>query len=503
MNRRRRDWWLVTAWLGSLALVRAGSIEDTDPYWQVRAGVETLRGLPLVRPDSWSWDPVATPFFQTSPGWNVVLGLGWDAARYAGVFLVGLASIGTYLLVAVLLARRLGARPLPTLAGVLLCVLPALAMVSPRATLVAQTVFMAAVLAADSWRRRPRPAAAVDIAVVLAAAWALTSLGSWVHLSWVALAPATAVCWAVIWFTTAEIARVRALLLSAAGAVGAAAGALTGPYGLDVLVYTRRVRGAADGLVVEWLSVLTPGLALRWLPATLLALVVSGAGLLLAWRRWRTDASDPRAGLVAALCIVALPAALASFSAIRFVGIALLAVAPVGAVAATATWDRIRARAAERPPRGPFRSARVRFWSDGARWRVVLTVVVAILAPGTLLLTLPLSRPLPELAAADALPDSCRLVSDTSSAAVVLLARPDVPVWFDGRFDYWGHDRSAAAVRTLARADLTAPPFSDAGCVMLTTGNDLSGGALEAALDASAQWRPAGPGGPVRVWVRG
>lgn len=45
-------------WLGSLALVRAGSVEEHDPSWQAQAGMEWLDGAALQRPDSWSWTPV-------------------------------------------------------------------------------------------------------------------------------------------------------------------------------------------------------------------------------------------------------------------------------------------------------------------------------------------------------------------------------------------------------------------------------------------------------------
>lgn len=502
MNPRRRDWWLVTAWLGSLAIVRAGSIDERDPYWQIRAGVETLHGLPVVRPDTWSWDPVAEPFLQTSPGWNVLLGLAWEGIGWAGLFLVSLASIGSYFLVAVLLARRLGARPLPTLAGVLACSSLALSMISPRATLAAQTLFLAGILTADAWRGRRRPHPAVDAAAVLAAAGTLSWAGAWLHMSWLAFAPATALCWAVLWFLTPGLSRARAAVLSAAGLAGALLGLALGPYGAEAWEYSQRVRDSSSALVIEWLGVLTPGLALRWVPAALLGLLVSGAALVWVVRRWRAGTIDQRTGLVAVLSVVGLPAALASVSAIRFVGVSLLTVAPVAAMGATWLWDRVRARAAERPPRGIFRSARVRFWSDGRRWRTVLTLVLVVLAPGVLLMALPLSRPLPELAVMDELPRGCRLFSDPSTAGPVLLLRPDVTVWIDGRFDYWGPDRVAAATAALASSDVDVAPLPRATCVMLSSENPVAGDALAGALDRSAVWRRAVPSGGVRVWVR-
>jgi hypothetical protein len=464
--------------------------------------MENLEGQPLVRPDSWSWDPVDALFVQTSPGWNDVLGLAWQSVGWAGLFVVSAASIGLYFVIATLLARRLDARPLPTLVGILACVSLALSMVSPRATLAAQTLFMAGLLVVDVWRHHlPKPLT-LALASVAGAAALIAWVGSWIHLSWLALAPATAFCWAVLWFATPGLSRPRAAALAAAGAAGACVGALLGPYGTDAWRYSTQVQGATSGLVVEWLGVLTPGLALRWLPAALVGAGIAGAGLVWAARRWRSGSADHRIGLVAALCCVALPAAVASVSAIRFVGIALLAVAPVAGAAATALWDRVRVRAAESPPGGIFRSDRVRFWSEGTRWRNVLAMVLVVLSPGAVLLAFPLSRPLPELAIVDQLPAGCRLFSNPSIAGPVLLLRPDVQVWVDTRFDYWGPARTTEALQALASSNLDAMPFTGATCIMLATDQIVDGEALIAELDRDPTWKAEPTDGPVRVWVR-
>lgn len=493
----------MAAWLGSLALVRAGTVSERDPYWQIRAGLENLRGEPLSRPDSWSWAPVDAPFTQTSPGWNTTLGIAWRTAGFGGLFVVAFVSLALYLLVVVLLARRLGARPLPLLAGILLCTLAALAMLSPRATVVAQTLFLAGLLWADSWRRRaPRPPVWLDAGVVLVAAFVVTALGAWVHLSWLVLAPATVVGWTVLWLSGTVISRARVATLGASTLAGAAAGLLAGPYGTDAWVLSQRVREACSGLVIEWLGVLTPGLAARWALPALLAVVLATAVAVWVASRWRRRRTDLRVGILGALAVIALPAALASVLAIRFVGIALLSLAPAAALGCTAVWDRVRERAAENPPRGVFTSDRVRFWSDGAHWRPVLLAVICLLAPGVLLLTVPFARPLPEMAVVDALPKGCRLVSDPSSAGPVLLLRPDVRVWFDGRFDYWGRERVVDAARALGSSELEGAPFSDATCVVLSTDDQFAGGALTKALDASDAWTAVGPAGAVRAWVR-
>ena len=45
-SRERQDWGLAVIALGFLAVVRAGVLQERDPYWQVRAGVENLAGAP-------------------------------------------------------------------------------------------------------------------------------------------------------------------------------------------------------------------------------------------------------------------------------------------------------------------------------------------------------------------------------------------------------------------------------------------------------------------------
>ncbi len=75
----RRGWLLPWLALAALAVVRAGVVDERDPYWQVRAGLENLGGAPLSRPDTWSWAHVDRRFTQTSPAWNDALALGWDA----------------------------------------------------------------------------------------------------------------------------------------------------------------------------------------------------------------------------------------------------------------------------------------------------------------------------------------------------------------------------------------------------------------------------------------
>ncbi len=489
-------------WLGSLALVRAGSVEERDPYWQARAGLEWLEGAALQRPDSWSWAPVGGDVRWTSPLWNAALGAGYEAIGFAGIFLVGLAAIAALLASMVLLARRLGARPLPTLAATVPILLVGLPFLSPRATVPALALAFFTIAAADAWRSRgSRVPAAAGAAAAGVTALAVTASGLWLHLSWLGLGPATAVACSVLWWVAPGLDTARRMSLTLAVGIGTVLGILLGPYGTDAFALTRAVQRACAGLITEWFGMLDPAVASRWAAVGILAVV--GASAALAWcvRRWRTTRSDDCLGLVSALTVLAFPAALAGFTAVRFIGVASFALAPVAALGMTAVGARVARRAAETPPRGAFRSARVRFWSHGRHCRPVLLMVWVVLLPGVVLLTLPLARPLDDAAVLERLPSGCRLLSDPGTGGSAVLLRPDVPVWYDGRFDYWGRERNAQAVGVLSSDRVDAAPFTEATCVVLRV--DESGPArLAAALDTSEDWRQIARSGDVVGWVR-
>ena len=238
--------------------------------------------------------------------------------------------------------------------------------------------------------------------------------GSWLHLSWLMLAPAMALSSAVLWAATPQLGRRRIAAFTTAAAVGAGLGVLAGPYGTGAWNLTHRVREACSGLVTEWLGMLTPGLAARWALPGIIAIAGAGVALLWVFRQWPTRATDPRVGLVTALTVLALPASIGGLIAIRFIGVALLALAPLAAMAAGLVAARIR-RGLSEEPRGAFRRERVRFWADSRHWRPVLIALLVVLSPGVVAMGLPVGRPLDEMALVKRLPQDCRLVSDPGS----------------------------------------------------------------------------------------
>ena len=282
-----------------LSLVRAAVLQETDPYWQVRAGLENLAGASLTRADTWSWAPVDHPFRQTSPAWNDVLAIGWTGLGWLGLTIVGAASIGGYLLMCALLGRRLGARPLPMLIGsapLLLLALPAL---SPRASLTAVTLTLLVVLVAPRWGRVVGRTQWAPIFLVTGGA--LVSLvGIWIHLSWLLLGPLSGLSW-VLAAAAAPASRSRRFASAAAAEVGFVAGALAGPYGPGAIGYSRDVADSSTGLLLEWISPFASGTAPRWaLPAiAALAATAYGTVQLVRHRRDRGDHALTSAGLLA------------------------------------------------------------------------------------------------------------------------------------------------------------------------------------------------------------
>lgn len=466
---------LLFGWLIALALARSGTITERDPYWQARAGAENLAGVPLARPDAWTWAPVDDLFRPTSPGWNLVLGAGWQSAGFWGIFLVSLLTIAAYLWVTLRLADALGARPLPALLALLPVFLLGIAWFSPRATLAAQTLIGLALLLPVWWWPRARASrVAVNAAVAGAGGFAVSWLGNATHLSWMVVALGMSVAWTVFWLLVPDLTNTRRAALSLAGALGLAAGVLTTPYGVTVgLAHTAHTQESAAGIIKEWMPVTAPGLPAIWLLAALVGLS-SSAGLL--WwvlRGLRRRRRDLPLALGAAIAVLAIPAAVAGFLAMRFLGTSLLLLAPVLAAALTRAAGRIRL---------PGRFAH---WTSGRSWRIVLTWTLVVLSPAIVLQTIPHSVPA-EAAIAERLPSGCHLFSDDGTGGAVILLRPDVPVWVDGRSDYYGRERLLAASRFLAGRGVTTVP-EGTSCVVLPTSQPALAAEV-ARLDADSAW---------------
>ncbi len=243
-------------------------------------------------------------------------------------------------------------------------------------------------------------------------------------------------------------------------------------------------------LIVEWSSPFSPEFGLRWWPEALLVLVALAFAVvwcLRTLRRSRLD--DPRLPLTVALTLVAAPYAVAGLTLIRFIPVALVVIAPVVAAGVTAWARGLAARVVPVPDGAGYLRRRLPEWLGASFWRVILWLVLVVLAPFALFAGSRHAEP--ATSGVDALlPSGCRMFGTSIEAASIILTRPDVPIWYDGRADYWGRDRLLEAHRYLYEVDQpTLVPPGTTCVVLMDDATDPGLTRLTAALDADPQWQ--------------
>lgn len=490
----RVDRVLVPLFFVGFALARAGRFEERDPYWQARAGMENLAGWPLIRDDTWSWAGVPGPWFQNSPLWNTALGGSYAAAGFWGFFIFTAAVMIGYFAMDYLLALQLGGRRLPALVAIMATVSPALAMLSPRATLMVEIIMLAAVWVVIELSRRdlsrlPTPVLGVVVALIAAS---LSAVGNQLHLSFLILGPALGGVWGLVWLLT-PISWPRRITAAVGGGLGWLIGVLATPYGVSLgLERSRVVQEVCAGLILEWTTPFSGEISkvfwLMVLAATVAAVVVS----VWVWQRFRSGAWTSSDTGVFALALIGVPSAVAGWWAIRFLGIALLMLAPAVAVAATGWLDQARARWGGRPP------GRWGEYTTGGFWRVVVAAVLVVLSPGVVYLTALHAEP-SETSLLRQLPARCQLFSSGAIGGAAILVRPDVTVWMDGRADYYGRAHLIDGYGYFYQTNATPVP-PGATCVVIDASAPDSG-LLLAGVEGSPQWRLAASDGPFRMFL--
>ena len=494
-SHRRWDSVLLWGFLVALALARAGHPDERDAFWQIRAGMENLAGVPLARPDTWTWSGVEGNWYPNSPLWNMLLALSYGAAGLWGLFVISALTILALLMVTNVVGRRLGARPLPGLLGLLVVYSAAFPMLSARATLVIQLLLLSAVYVALRLSDRATTMVPTVLAgAVMASALGLSTLGNWLHLSFLLLGPAMAGVWGLIWLLSPGLTGRRRIVLIVAGGIGWLLGPVLSPYGVVVgLARARAVQEACEGIIQEWASPFSPLVPQKFLFMLTVALVLALGAMGWLYRRWRAGA--PVRDL-AALVAIGVPTAFAGLVAIRFLGVSLLVLAPVAAAAATRAVDWLRSRPA--PAALPVGlAARLRDYSTGRFWRIVMTATLVVVSPGVVWLGVQHGEP-PERAIVNQLPAGCRLFTDSVLASATVLLRPDVPVWMDGRFDFAGR---AMILDGYGYQGGTMPEPVPPGttCVLVAANED--GAALRARLSSSGDWRRESGDGTLELWL--
>jgi hypothetical protein len=436
-------------------------------------------------------------WYPNSPAWNLALGLAWDSLGYWGLFWIGLASIGLFLGLSLFASRVAGARALPALLAFVPILLASSAALSARATVVIQAALLASALFAWWWggrltRRRPL----LHVATVGAVGFAVSLVGNWIHLSFMLLAGAVAVMWTIAWWLSPGVGNGIRVALTASGTGGLFLGCVFSPYGLE---RSRIVGEICRGLIVEWTSVpaaIAMGEA-RWVPVVLVALLAAVGCAVWVVRLVRARGRfDARVRLVVPLAVLGVPLTLAGTGAIRFLAVGMLVLLPVAAAALTSLVDLVHRQQRERRR---WSHPKLVEYASGRFWVVILTGIAIVMLPLTAVVATKGARPA-EADLAAMLPDRCSLFSDAATAGPILLARPDVEVWLDGRADFYGRAHLIQANRILAAA---APIPAGADCVILplTTGSGLAF-PIVAALDADGEWDRVATHAGYGMWIR-
>lgn len=431
-------------------MLRAGTLVESDTFWQARTGLTILRTGALPATDPYSWWAAGRPWTLNSWGFDVLLGLADRLGGLTMVALVGAAGVLAVGAAVLWLARLLGATAgvatVVTVVGLAILT----AWLSDRPQLVDYVAvplllvfFEAGVRAEAGWRLAwiVGSIAAIEVAwvnlhaaavigvVVLAAASLgvpFLDLGE-KSVSWRGLLP--------------KIRRPAAMVLAAA------LGCLVNPYGVGVVGQSLRVR-AASAQITEWYHLDVTA------PLQVVALLLVLAAALVAWLRHRYD-------LVAALVVLAIGAV----AALRILPIAALVALPVLAARASGSA-----------------------WLERRRDLLRATLIglvgafAVVAAPGLS----HLGRPGHPVAAIKALPPGCRLFNSYPLGGPVIYFRPDVLVSLDSRSDLYG----VADVRDQSELEAGPPDASaqlDALKVTCVLVEPRAG--LVARLRADGHWR--------------
>jgi len=449
--------WLM-AWLAFLpvALLRSGSLGETDTFWEIRTGLLTItqRSLPIV--DPFSWVVHGQPWTLNSWGFNVAIAAFYRLAGLPGVALACASLVAVVGAMVLLLARRLGASAVVTATLLLLTSPLLIGWLSARP----QLVDYVAVLALTLLMSR--------LVEGRASAWPLLALGVltivWVNLHAGALLGVAIVGAITVMVFARRRTRDRGGWCLAA-LVTVAASSLVNPYGIDLIRQTVRVKGASTGIIDEWAH-LDPT------NATQMIMIVLGLMALVVAAR-RGDAVFAGALSVAVL---------GSVTAIRLLPILVLFALPV--LAAFASQPAVL---------GYLHSRRV-VLGPGAVAGLAALLWLAVPSLGHI------GRPDPAIYPTNVvrdIPRNCRLFNSYLLGGFVLLKRPDVQVSLDSRNDLYGAKLVEAEERVLRGQGDLAQGLSGAGCVLVQPRSGLA-----RRLHASPQWELKSSEAAAALFVR-
>jgi hypothetical protein len=434
--------WIL-AWLAFLpfVLIRSENLAESDTFWQVRTGLVTIAQGRIPSVDPFSWTVSGRPWTLNSWGFNVVLGLSYQAAGLVGVAFVCACLVAVIGGLVLILARHLGASPVVS-AWVLLIGAPLLTLfLSARPQLVDYIALLALVVFLRRLAEGHQPASSL---LAIAASTVL-----WVNLHAGALLGVAIVGASALLVFLRRSTRRRSGWFLAALLITVLC-SLVNPYGTGLLAQTLQVKSEST-VITEW-QPLNPAD-----PLQLMMFALGLLGLVVAARR-----GDPV--LTAAIGV----AACGSVAAMRVLPVLVLLALPVLATLAS-------------------HGAVLRYFDSRRRMFAQAATAVLVIAVGLAAFNLPFfGRPdpahFPEAAIRD-IPTGCKLFNEYQLGGLVILERPDVLVSIDSRNDLYGAQRVTQSLRVLdGQGDLNAG-LAGAGCVLVPPATGLA-----RRLQTSSDW---------------
>ena len=430
----RRAW--LFAWLAFIPFVflRAGTLAESDTFWQVRTGLLTIHQRRIPTVDTFSWTVHGRPWTLNSWGFNVVLAAAYRLAGLPGVALACAALVAATGGLVLLLARRLGASPTVAGMSLVLLVAPLLTVYfSARPQLIDYVAVLALVLLLRG------------IVEAQASMWSLVALGG-LTIGWVNLHAGALLGVAIVGATTVVVFARRSTRNRSgwclAALVTVTACTLVNPYGIGIVSQTMQVKQASQGVITEWQHLD---------PANPMQLITFAAGLIaLVVAARRRDVV-----FTAALAV----AAAGAVTAIRILPVLLLLSAPMLAVYAS------------QPPVLRYLRSRRTMLAQGSALGLAVIVVLAGLALSHAGRADPSDYP---GAVVHAIPKHCRVFNSYLIGGYVILERPDVAVSLDSRNDLYGAQRVLLAQRVLAGQGDPDHELAGAGCVLVPPTSGLA-----------------------------
>lgn len=458
----------------------------TDPgwhaFWMAREGLDILAGGPFVHPDHWSWAPMTNDFAPTSPAWQVLLGGAWLVGGRWGLALFSFLALGACLTALAYVGRELGASDTNVLITLAIVSYTASQLFVPRAALPALCLLVLDLFWV--WKYRSDIAGMPPRRAVITGAsgsLVIAFVGIWIHGSWTAYCMVVAAAAMYLFWRVPNVSARRRVACGVAVAAGSVLGTVTGPLGPTAWRQAALVAENCRGLVLEWM---TPAqLGGDWVTIWVISCIVLAAITVEVFRDPRSELADLRVVLLA-LAWVFLGAGLL---AVRFI---LISMVFIGLLFATHV-------------RHPFplltlaRDLLRRRYSPAFGRAVAAGVLVALLPVAAA--PIPKTFRVLESNSIAEIPAHCRVFSADTLAGVVVLRRPDVTTWIDGRLDYWGRERLIAArdYFELRNARQLVPPGTQ--CILLQSAGRSE--QLVNAINQSGDWRRVASDPEAELWV--